>query len=61
MHDSMNDDLDKQLGKLNYRNEQLERIIKNMEKDKIIHQLELNLARRRLTQLSATVGNKIET
>ena len=57
----MNDDLDKQLGKLNYRNEQLERIIKNMEKDKIIHQLELNLARRRLTQLSATVGNKIET
>ena len=57
----MNDDLDKQLGKLNYRNEQLERIIKNMEKDKIIHQLELNLARRRLTQLSAPVGNKIET
>ena len=61
MHDSMNDDLDKQLGKLNYRNEQLERIIKNMEKDKIIHQLELNLARRRLTQMSATVGNKVES
>ena len=56
-----NDELEKSLGKLNNRNMQLEKIIKGMEKDKAIHQLELNLARRRLTQLSATVGNKIET